>query len=351
MKVVLDLQDRRPAWAMPAWVPDRIRAALPPGGRLVLPDALADGSGDGVAQVAPSVLAAVEDAEAYLGYGVSPEILRHGRRLVWIHSGAAGVGSSLSPELLASEVLFTNSAGVHGPAMAETVLGMILHFARGLDLAVREQGRGRWSAQAFYDEAVPLTEVSRSTVGIVGLGGIGRELARRVGALGARVLAVKRSGVPGGTIELPGLAGGTVPVRVGRGARGLAELLAESDYVALTAPHTPETAGLLDEEALGLLKRSAVLVNVSRGALVDQDALVRALAEGRLRGAALDVFATEPLPPGHPLWDLPNVLITPHVSAISGAFWERETELIVDNLARLAEGRPLRNQVDRRAGY
>jgi phosphoglycerate dehydrogenase-like enzyme len=363
VKIVVDLQDQRAVWQMPPWVPDRLRAALPSGADLVLVDQPADGSGDGATELTPLVLEAIRDADAYLGFGILPAILTNGPKVRWVHSGAAGVASSLTPEMLASPVLFTNSAGVHGPAMAETVVAMILHFARGLDIAVRAQANAEWSSERFYESKVPFVEVSRSTVGIVGYGGIGREVAKRVRALGARVLAVRRGkGRPGASAEI-GDSTRSVAFRPDRatpevdgakilaGSDGLATLLRDSDYVVLAAPLTPETKGMIGARELETMKPTAVLVNVSRGPLVDQEALTEALANARLRGAALDVFAKEPLAADHPLWSLANVLITPHVSAVTDAFWEREAELITDNFRRFAAGEPLRNLVDKEAGY
>ena len=354
MKAVVDLQDRRPAWAMPPWVPERIREALPEDAEVVVVDVAADGSGDGAARVHPAVLEAVPDAEVYMGYGVHPAVLQAGRALRWVHSGAAGVAGSLSSELLRSGVVFTNSAGVHAAPIAETVVAMILHFARGFDLAARAQAEGRWDTSGFFAADHPLVEVLGSTVSIVGFGGVGREVAQRVAALGARVLASRRRDIELGPVDLETVGGGSRlhrAARVVRGDAGLSELLAESDFVVLSAPHTASTDALLDARALRRLKPGAVLVNVARGGLVDVDALVEALRERRLRGAALDVFHVEPLPEGHPLWTLPNVLLTPHVSAVSGAFWTRETDLIVENIGRFVEGRSLRNEVDVVAGY
>src|SRR5688500_13394694 len=165
---------------MPPWLPARLRQALPPAGELVMLDVAADGSGDGVLRLDPRVQEAVRDADVYLGFGVSPELLRAGERLRWVHSAAAGGGSSPSPEMLASPVTFTNSAGVHAPPMSETVLAMMLHFARGLDLAARGQGRARWESSSFYEGDAPITELGSSTVGVVGFGGIGRAVAERV---------------------------------------------------------------------------------------------------------------------------------------------------------------------------
>lgn len=328
-RVVLDLADRRPIWTVPDWAVDRVRDALPAGWELTRIQAPADGSGDGGRGPVPEVLEAVRGARVYLGYGVPPEILEAGAgTLEWVHSGAAGVGSSLHDAMRRSSVLFTNSAGIHGPPMAETVLGMILHFMRGFDFALAAQGDGRWDQAPFLAADTPVTELAGSTVGILGYGGIGREVGGRVEALGAHVLKLRRSG--GDPLE---------------------RILAESHVVVVSVPDTPDTRGLLTRDRLRSLRPGAILVNVSRGRIVDEDALVECLREGRIRGAGLDVFQKEPLSPDSPLWSLPNVLLTPHVSAVSRGFWRRETELIVENFSRFLEGRPLRNLVDREAGY
>jgi phosphoglycerate dehydrogenase-like enzyme len=356
-RVVLDMNDRRPIWAMPGWVPGAIGEALPPGWEIEVVDEVTDGSGDGAGRVAPTVLAAVADAEVYFGYGIAPDLLREGPELRWVHSGAAGVGSSLTAEMLARDVIFTNSAGIHAVPMAETVLGMILYFARGFDFAVSNKAKGIWSTEPYYVAGAPLREISETTVGLVGFGGIGREIARRVAGLGARVVAVKRTPASAEETALEPVAGGgtlVAHVSVGHGREGLERVLRESDVVVLCAPETAETRSLLDAEALARMKPGAVVVNVGRGKLVDEDAMVAALKEGRLRGAGLDVYAHEPLAEGHPLWGLPNVLLTPHVSAVTRRFWERETALMVRNLRRYLAGAPLsewENVVDKDAGY
>jgi len=360
--VVLDMNDRRPVWAMPDRVPACVREALPPGWSLHVVEEATDGSGDGAGRVSPAVLEAVAGARVYLGYGIAAELLEAGSELEWVHSGAAGVGSSLTPVMKASPVVFTNSAGIHAPAMAETVLGMILHFGRGLDFAVRAQARGRWEKDPFYRAGAPIRELSRMTVGIVGFGGIGRAVARRVAALGARVVGVRRTPPGPGDARLSpvGQFDGSLEARVEltHGTRGLERVLDESDVLVLSAPETPETRGLLNAEALARLPDGALVVNVGRGGLVVLDDLVAELRAGRLRGAALDVFPQEPLPEDHPLWGLPNVLLTPHVSAVTDAFWGRETELILHNLGCYLDGddagapaSPWRNVVDKEAGY
>lgn len=354
---VLDMMDRRPIWAMPGWVPEEIRAALPDGWQLVVNEEETDGSGDGATRVAPKVLEAIGGAEIYLGYGVPAELVDAGPGLRWVHSGAAGVGSSLRGPLMERDFVFTNSAGVHADPMAETVVGMLLHFGRGLHLAVRNQREAAWNTEPYYEAGAPLAELSMSTVGIVGYGGVGRGIARRVAALGARVIALKRTAPRPADAAITALTGDPLPgarVEVVHGDDGLAHLLGESDAVVLTVPETDETRGMIDAGAIASMKEGALLVNVARGKVVDDEALIAALQAGRLRGAGLDVFTKEPLPPGSPLWALPNVLITPHVSAVTRGFWRRETDLILHNLRCHLEGAPLgawRNVVDRAAGY
>jgi phosphoglycerate dehydrogenase-like enzyme len=243
--------------------------------------------------------------------------------------------------MMASDVIFTNSAGIHGPAMAETVLAMILHFGRSLDRAVAAQARCEWDREAFVGVDSAMVELSAATVGIIGFGGIGREVARRVAALGARVVALDRESV---TLADP-------PVEVLQGSEGLLCLLAESDYVIVAAPDTEETRGMVDRETLARVKEGAVVINVSRGSIVDEEALLEALESGRLRGAALDVFTREPLSQASPLWSMENVLITPHVSAVTPLFWRRQTDLIVENLRRFVAGQELRKVVDKEAGF
>lgn len=339
-RLVIDFADRRPIWRMPEWVPDRIRAALPAEWEVAVVASPSDGSADGAAEASVETLRAAERAEVYFGFGVPPQILEVAPGLRWAHTGTAGVGSWLSPALIESDVILTNAAGIHAAPIAETVLAMILHFARGLDFAVRAQARGAWDRDAFDRADAPIGEIAESTVGIIGLGGIGREVGVRMAALGARVLGLRRrAGEPPPGVELV------------HGDGGLARILRESHYLVLAAPLTPLTRHMIDRAALGLMRPDAVLVNVSRGALVDEEALVEALREGRIRGAALDVFATEPLPAEHPLWSLPNVLITPHVSGCTHRFWKRHAALLVENIGRYLDGRPLANVVDKRAGY
>ena len=339
-RIVVNLRERRPIWSAPEWALDEIRAALPDGWRLVAVPGAADGTGDG-GGVAAEVLDAVRGAEVYLGWGVPREVfLAAGPSLRWAHSASAGVGGALYPEMRASEVILTNSAGTHAEPIADTVLAMIAYFARGLDWAVHAQAGRRWDKAPFDTADSPIRELAESTVGLLGLGGIGRAVARRAAALGMRVVATRRSSGDGP----PG-------VEVIRGDGALDRLLCISDYLVVTVPRTAETEGMIGARELGLLPAHAVLINVSRGDVVDEEALVEALRGGALRGAGLDVYPAEPLPPRSPLWALPNALLLPHVSGTSHRFWRRETDLIVNNLRRHLSGEPLLNTVDKQAGY
>ena len=343
-RLVLDLQDARPVWTLPSWAEQEIRDTLPAEWKVATVDAPADGRGDG-GPPSEAALQAIRGAEVYIGYGIPEPLFRAatepaGSRLSWVHSAAAGVGGSLHARLRQSEVSLTNSAGIHAEPIAETVLGMILFFARGLDFAVRGQFRREWDKNPFNAADTPVREVAGATLGIVGLGGIGREVARRGAALRMHPLAMRRS-----RTEAP------PEVELLSGSEALDELLARSDYLVLAVPETPETRGMIGPRQLARLPASAVLVNVSRGAVLDEAALVEALGAKRLRGAALDVFQNEPLPPESPLWELEGVLVTPHVSGVSRGFWRREIDLIQENLRRYLAGEPLRNLVDKNAGY
>ena len=343
-RAVINLRDRRPVWRIPDEAAAAITRAFPPGWEVIEVRAEVDGRGDG-GGVSAEALAAVRGAEVHLGFGFPRSLFLAARdtpdpALRWVHSGTAGIGAMLYPEMLGSDVMLTNSAGVHAPAMAETVIAMILHFARGLDVAVRAQQRGEWGADSF-ESGRWTREVDGATLGLVGLGGIGREVSRRALALGMRVVAVRRA-----------RAAGPDGVEIFSGDGALDTLLQRSDYVVLAAPATRETRAMIGARELGLMKTGAVLINVARGDLIaDEDALAAALSEGRLRGAGLDVFRDEPLPSSSPLWGLPNVLITPHVSATSSRFWERETRLILENVRRYLGGEELLNLVDKVRGY
>lgn len=343
-RLVLNLRDERPMYAVPDWAVEEIRAALPEGWQLVVVEEPVDGRGDG-GDVPGTVLEAVRGADVYVGFGVPAGLFDAATappegRLRWAHTASAGVGGSLHPAMRASDVVLTNAAGVYAEPMADTVLAMMLHFARGLDVAVRAQVERRWDKAPFDAADAPVRELAECTLGIVGLGGIGRAVARRGVALGMAVVATRRRGTEG-----------PQGVEVMSGPDALDRILPRSDVLVVAVPQTPETRAMAGARELAMLPRGAVVINVARGGVVDEDALIGALRSGHLRGAGLDVFAREPLPADSPLWGLPNVLVTPHVSGASHRFWRRQTDLILQNLRRYLAGEPLLNTVDKQAGY
>jgi len=315
-----------------------IRAALGTGWEVVEVQGPAASDGDG-GSGSPESIAATRGAEIYLGYGVPSGVVDAGRpTLRWVHTGTAGVGSSL-PQLRGTQIVLTNSAGIHLEPIADWVVAAIAYFARGLDRMVEAQALGRWAKDEFTDLTLPVRELRDLRVGLVGLGGIGSAVARRALALGMSVAGVRRRPERGRGLRWVG------------GLDELPRLAAESDCLVIAAPHTAATAGTVSRKVLELLPKDAIVVNVSRGSLLDEAALLELLNRGRLAGAALDVFSVEPLPAGHPFWGHPRVLVSPHVSAVTNRFWERETALIVDNIQRYLAGAPLVNVVDLEAGY
>ena len=340
--LALDLAATSKNWALTDAGERAIRAATPNGWRVIVVDTPTSSDGDGAPLPTSSALAAIARAEAYFGFGISRPLFLAAPMLRWVHSAAAGVGNALSPELIASDVILTNSAGIHAVPIAEYTVGAALHFLRGLDVALAQQRSGTWSKQFFVADESPLRELGSCRVVIVGAGGLGTAIAQRMQAFGAECVGVRRrpaEGVPPGFSRVTGLS------EIDRELPG-------ADILVLAAPLTPETKGLMSRERLDLLPRHCVLVNVARGALVDEGALAEALAAGRIRGAALDVFLSEPLAADSPLWQLRNALLTPHISPVSpGRFWPRQIELFLDNWDRYLRGGPLRNIVDKHAGY
>jgi phosphoglycerate dehydrogenase-like enzyme len=298
--------------------------------------------GDGPKVASDEAKRLIAGAEAYFGFGLTPDLLAAAPRLRWVHSAAAGVGSVLGSGIADSDVMLTNSAGIHGPPIAEFVVAGILYFLRGLDVAVAQQRRHEWSKAFFVAEDSPLREVSECRVLIVGTGGLGGESARRLASLGATCVGVRRRpalGAPEGFTAVVG-------------PEGLDEELPKADVLVLAAPFTADTSEMMTRERLMRLPKGAIVVNVARGALLDEDAIADLLERGRLRGAVLDVFREEPLPATSRLWSLPNALITPHTSPVSPRrYWPRQLDLFLTNWHRYARGEPLLNLVDKQAGY
>jgi len=282
------------------------------------------------------------DADILVGYSLRPQQFALCRRLKWIHATAAAVGQLMYPELRASGIEVTNASGVHRVPMAEHVLGTLLALARRFPDCVRYQQESHWGQREWWQKpaAQRPRELRGQTVLFVGFGAIGREVAKIAAPLGIRIWAVTCSGHADAN-----LAERVFP------ASKLHEALSEADFVVLAAPETPETRKMMGAREFALMKPSAYFVNVARGALVDELALIHALQRNEIAGAALDVTSQEPLPADNPLWKLDNVFITPHVSAVSEHLWERQTDLLLENLERWFNGRELVNRVDLEHGY
>ena len=285
-------------------------------------------------------LRAIAPAEVAFSSRITREHLAAAPHLRWIHSPAAGVGAMLFPEMIESPVLMTNSRGNSSVTIAEHVLAVTLAVLRDLRLAWRRQAEREW-AQNEFDAGASIRTLRGTRALVVGLGSIGAEAARLLAALGCEVIGIRRRA---GSASLPG-------VTAVRGPEALMEQLPRADVVVLSAPQTAETWHLFSDRQFAAMKPGSVIVNVSRGKLIDEAALLRALHAGRLRGAALDVFEHEPLDPASPLWTRHDVLITPHVAGFHAGYWPEATRLFADNLRRFAAAQPLENMVDKRAGY
>jgi phosphoglycerate dehydrogenase-like enzyme len=334
---------------------ERIQAVAP-GSRIVnlSVEGLADGPVDDVEVLLRGWLV----AEAF------DRLLVRAPHLTWVHSATSGVERALTPAALARDVLVTNARGVFSRPIAEHVLLMILAVSRHLPQLLELQRERTW-------QPLEGRELRELTIGIVGYGSLGRSVASLASAFGARVIAMRRRpdaadasgagalGASGPSGGAPGTSsaddGDVFPFepRLDRivGPDGLRDLLTESDIVVLAAPLTPETEGMIDEAAVAAMKRDAWLINVARGRLIDDTALIRALRENRIGGAALDAFRDEPLPQSSPYWELSNVILTPHTAWSSARVLDRSVDLFCDNLVRFSRGEPLRNVVDPTAGY
>jgi len=288
---------------------------------------------------AASASEAAADAHVLLtGGGHSADaFLERARDLRWIQTSSAGVDGICTPALVARpEVALTAARGIHGDQMAEHTLALLLALTRSLPTFLRQQARREWKRH-------PLPEMRGRTMMVVGYGTIGRSIARLGRAVGLRVVGVRRRGEarPDEPVE------GVEVV----GVEALDSRLGGADYVVLTLPLTTETQGMFGPDRLARMRVGSFLVNVGRGQVVDEGALAAALGDGPLAGAALDVFAEEPLPPESPLWDLPNVIVTPHVAAASPRYFEQVMHVFTDNLARFLADEPLRHVVDVARGY
>jgi phosphoglycerate dehydrogenase-like enzyme len=284
--------------------------------------------------------AEISDTDIFVGYSIRPEQFALARRLKWIHSTATGIGQLMFPALRESGVVVTNARGVHSVPVAEHVMTLLLALARRLPDAVRFQGQAQWSQQEIWGAEVPPRELDGAVLLLVGFGAIGQEVARRAKAFGMTIRAVTRSGRGDGALAEKIFS-----------AEYLADVLGQADFVVLAAPETPATTHMIGSRELAAMKRTAYLINVARGTLIDEPALMDALSREVIAGAALDVAENEPLPPENPLWRTKNLLITPHVAGVGERLWERQGALLAENLERWFSGREMLNLVDTQRGY
>jgi phosphoglycerate dehydrogenase-like enzyme len=325
----------------PAVEPDRLEALR----------AASGGASIVNASSAAEATAAMPGADAFVGK-ITPAMLAAADRLRWVQSFTASLEHYMFPELVAHPCVLTNVRGLFGDVIADQVMGYVLCFARNLHTYIRRQVEHRYEplggeSARVSNQAGPgiVNDMDRatiylpdSTLGIIGMGGIGCEIARRALAFKMSVRGVDR---------FPERVNAPDGVRSISGVDGLAELLRVSDFAVIAAPHTPETAGWFNAQTLSHLRPSSYLINIGRGAIVVLDDLVAALKAGKLAGAALDVYEIEPLPKDHPLWDFPNVILTPHTAGYSPVIAARHLATLVENVSRFARGEPVRNMVDK----
>jgi phosphoglycerate dehydrogenase-like enzyme len=328
MKLLIVLHHRFGLWRAPDWFVQKIHQDFPDLEITQL------NSYDHIAEE-------ISDAEIMIAWSLRPEQFKLAKRLRWIHSPAAAVHQLMFAELISSDVLITNARSVHGPVVAEHVIALMFALAKKIPEATRFQQKHVWAQELMWRGQPRPREIAGATVGLCGLGSIGREVAHRAAALGMRVIAVREN------LENP------VPDGVAKvfSRAQIDDMLPHCDYVVLALPVTAATHGLMNAARISKIKLDAYLINVGRGALIDEPALVEALCAHRIGGAALDVFEQEPLPGDSRLWDLDNVLITPHTAGLTEKLWERHSQLFSENLRRYLKHEPLLGLVDKMKGY
>ena len=327
MKLLIIIHHRFHLWQVPAWFSERLRRDFP---------------GLEVVQLEnyDRLNEEITNADIVIGWSLRGEQIAAAKKLKWIHSTATAVHALMSPELRVSDIVVTNARDVHGPVVAEHAMALIFALAKRLPQAMHYQQQKHWAQQDLWDAEVPPGELRGATLCILGVGGIGRPLAGLAKAVGMRVVGVREH------------AGKNVDgVDEMFGFEQTDEALQPADFVVLALPVTPKTERLMNAERLAQLKRGAYLINVGRGALIDEPALIDALQKKSFAGAALDVTTREPLPPDSPLWQMDNVLITPHVAGLTDQMWERHYHTFTENLRRFQQNQSLLWVVDKKLGY
>jgi phosphoglycerate dehydrogenase-like enzyme len=324
-KIAILLHDEFEMWRPPAWFVDRLRKEFPEVEATQSPSHRQDEE-------------VLRNADVMIGWQLTPEQLGRATHLRWIYSITAAVDQYMFPQLVASNIVVCNAAQVHGRVVAEHAIAMILAMAKRVPTAVRYQVKRKWAMQQIWQERP--RELAGAKLLVVGLGSIGAAIAATAAALHMRVTGVRQhpGPEPNGRYEVIGY-------------QQLDEAIPNADFVVLALPLTPQTRQIIDARRLGLFRADACLINVSRGQLINEAALVKALGDGRLGGAALDVFQEEPLPRRSKLWKMPHVLITPHTAFLSDKAWERHYAVFAGNLRRYLAGLPLEGAVDKRRGY
>jgi phosphoglycerate dehydrogenase-like enzyme len=326
MKLLIVVHHRFELWNAPAWLPERLRGDFPQLEVVQLP-------------TYEKVNEHLADTEVLVSWSLRPEQVRTAKKLRWIHSPVAAVHLLMIPEIVQSDIVVTNAREINGPVVAEHVIAQMFALAKCLPEAMRLQQQHEWGQDTIWKRKPK--EIAGATLGLVGLGSIGSEVAKRAAALGMRVLAVRQD------------MGKPKPPEVEKVFTfgQLDQMLSVADYIVLCAPVTPATNHLMNAERITKMKPDSCLINVGRGPLIEDAALIDALRAGRIRGAALDVFVKEPLAQASPYWDLGNVLITPHTAALTERFWERQYKLLQENLHRYPAGKTLLGIVDKSKGY
>jgi phosphoglycerate dehydrogenase-like enzyme len=326
-KVVLCVKFSFELWSIPAFLPAAIRARWPEMRVAHVEDyALLGGE--------------LQDADIFVGFMLTPQQLAAAKKLRWIHVTAAGVSQLMRADVRERGIVITNSRGVHAIPMAEHTIGMMVALAHKFPASMHAQMQRKWAQVELWETPPRPSELYGRTLLLVGFGAVGREIAKYVKPFGMHVWVVTHSG----------RADSGLAERV-FAPKDLDRALSEADYAVIAAPDTPETRAMIGERQLAAMKPSAFLINMSRGSLVDEEALVKALRTRRIAGAALDVTTEEPLPATSPLWELENIFITPHTSAATEQLWERQKELLIGNLEKWFAGRELANLVDPERGY
>ncbi|HEX4782806.1 MAG TPA: D-2-hydroxyacid dehydrogenase [Candidatus Sulfotelmatobacter sp.] len=328
MKLLIVVHSQFELWNAPKWFGERLAQEFP---QLQVTQR---GSYDGIETE-------LCEAEVLFSSSLRPEQFAVARQLRWIHAPSAAVHDLLFPELAKSEVVLTNSREVHGPVVAEHVMALIFALAKKIPQAALLQQRRIWGKGEMWNQRTRPREIAGATLGLIGVGSIGGRVAKLAAAMGMRVIAVREH------VEKGSPDGGEAVFAPSQ----IDDVLRQSDFVVLAAPLVTSTERVMDAGRLDNMKPSGYLINVGRGAQVDEAALIEALRSHRIAGAALDVFDQEPLPPDSPLWGLEDLLITPHTAGLTEKLWQRHYQLFSENLRRYLAGQPLWFVVDKQKGY